>query len=438
MLTHTSSCNSNRSRINQELRMAVRGVRGWLLLAVAVMVVAVQVDVAKAAAFPIIFPSHVAVSHGKAVRQGAPSPAVPPLHVALPPMDFDPAVRCILCPTCPPCHMMDSQGDCRPIFGCKSHRTKDSRLWYPTLKKMDDNLLPDTANLDMIEEGLYLGNLTAAIDTKLLGSLRVSHILTVESNPLPTSITSLPGMSFMYIKVDDMYHEDLLSYFEDAFSFIKDGQEKGNVLVHCYFGMSRSATLVTCFLMKKYKLCVAEALQRVKLKRHCVGPNSGFLAQLATYEVMGWTLDSSNVQYGLYKLQAAARSVMIGYVFINTVYSGETQGLDSKHQSVVHPNPNIDADQGPVAYKCRSCRLSLISLHSLVFHCPGETPLWTDPKWSGRLAKLTLCDKGIFTFPITWMGDLTESMQGKLHCPKCHAKLGSFSWHEGLLLQHFF
>ncbi|XP_063862725.1 dual specificity protein phosphatase MPK-4-like isoform X4 [Scylla paramamosain] len=297
----------------------------------------------------------------------------------------------------------------------------DSRLWYPTLKKMDDNLLPDTANLDMIEEGLYLGNLTAAIDTKLLGSLRVSHILTVESNPLPTSITSLPGMSFMYIKVDDMYHEDLLSYFEDAFSFIKDGQEKGNVLVHCYFGMSRSATLVTCFLMKKYKLCVAEALQRVKLKRHCVGPNSGFLAQLATYEVMGWTLDSSNVQYGLYKLQAAARSVMIG----------ETQGLDSKHQSVVHPNPNIDADQGPVAYKCRSCRLSLISLHSLVFHCPGETPLWTDPKWSGRLAKLTLCDKGIFTFPITWMGDLTESMQGKLHCPKCHAKLGSFSWHEG-------
>lgn len=29
-----------------------------------------------------------------------------------------------------------------------------------------------------------------------------------------------------------MYHEDLLSYFEDAFNFIKDGQEKGNVLVH--------------------------------------------------------------------------------------------------------------------------------------------------------------------------------------------------------------
>ena len=79
----------------------------------------------------------------------------------------------------------------------------------------------------------------------------------------------------------------------------------------------------------------------------------------------------------------------------------------------------------------------MISLHSLVPHCPGETPLWTDPKWSDRMAKLTLCDKGIFTFPMSWMGDLTESMQGKLHCPKCHAKLGSFSWHKGLLLQYF-
>ncbi|XP_045137541.1 dual specificity protein phosphatase MPK-4-like isoform X2 [Portunus trituberculatus] len=286
---------------------------------------------------------------------------------------------------------------------------------------MDDDLLPDSANLDMIEEGLFLGNITAAIDTKVLRSLRVSHILTVESRPLPTSITSLPGMSFMFIKVDDMHHEDLLSYFEDAFNFIKDGQEKGNVLVHCYFGVSRSATLVTCFLMKKYKLSVDEALQRVKFKRRYVGPNSGFLAQLAIYEVMRWTLESRNVQYGLYKLQVAARSVM----------TGGTQGLPSRHQNVVHPNPNIDADHGPVAYKCRSCRLSLISLHSLVSHCPGETPLWTDPKWSDRMAKLTLCDKGIFTFPISWMGDLTKSVQGKLHCPKCHAKLGSFSWHEG-------
>lgn len=285
----------------------------------------------------------------------------------------------------------------------------------------DEDLLPDIANLDMIEEGLYLGNLTAATDVTILSNLRVSHILTVDSKPLPASITSLPGMAFMYIEVDDMYHEDLLSYFEDVIKFIKDGQEKGNVLVHCYFGMSRSATLVTCFLMKKYELSADEALERVKMKRPCVRPNTGFLVQLSTYEAMGWNLDNSNGQYRLYKLHVAAISVM----------KGDTQELDSRHQSVVHPDPNTDGAYGPVAYKCRNCRLSLIGVHSVVPHCPSETPLWTDPKWSDRQTKLTFCDKGIFTFPLTWMEDSTKSLQGKLHCPKCQAKLGSFSWHEG-------
>ncbi|KAK8381974.1 hypothetical protein O3P69_015168 [Scylla paramamosain] len=97
----------------------LRGVRGWLLLAV-VVVMEVQVDVAKAAALPIIFPSHVAIAHGKAARQRAPSPAIPPLHVAVPPVEFDLAVRCILCPTCDePCHMRNLRGECRPIYNCK-------------------------------------------------------------------------------------------------------------------------------------------------------------------------------------------------------------------------------------------------------------------------------------------------------------------------------
>lgn len=38
----------------------------------------------------------------------------------------------------------------------------------------------------------------------------------------------------IFVTVDDMYYEDLLSYFEDAFGFIKDGQTKGNVLVHWF------------------------------------------------------------------------------------------------------------------------------------------------------------------------------------------------------------
>ncbi|XP_050739682.1 dual specificity protein phosphatase MPK-4-like isoform X1 [Eriocheir sinensis] len=298
------------------------------------------------------------------------------------------------------------------------------KLCCPTIKKMDDDLLPDVVGLDLIEDGLYLGNLTAAVDFPTLRSYRVSHILTVDNQPLPASITSLQGMHFMYINVDDMSHEDLLSHFEDAVSFIKDGQEKGNVLVHCYFGVSRSATLVTCFLMKKYKLSLDEALQRVKSRRYCIGPNPGFLEQLALYQTMGWDLIEDNKQYRLYKLQVAARSVK----------KGASLGSDNRLQDITHPDPNTASDCGPVAYKCRSCRLSVICLKSIIPHCPSKTPMWTDAKWTEKEAELTLCDKGIFTFPISWMGDTTQTLQGKLLCPKCQAKLGSFSWCKGLLM----
>lgn len=79
-------------------------------------------------------------------------------------------------------------------------------------------------------------------------------------------------------------------------------------------------------------------------------------------------------------------------------------------------------------------RLSVICLKSIIPHCPSKTPMWTDAKWTEKEAELTLCDKGIFTFPISWMGDTTQTLQGKLLCPKCQAKLGSFSWCKGLLM----
>lgn len=78
-------------------------------------------------------------------------------------------------------------------------------------------------------------------------------------------------------------------------------------------------------------------------------------------------------------------------------------------------------------------RSSVISLGSIIHHCPGEMPLWTDAKWSDEVAKLSFCDKGIFTFPISWMSDTTTSLHGKLLCPKCQAKLGSFNWCQGQL-----
>lgn len=41
------------------------------------------------------------------------------------------------------------------------------------------------------------------------------------------------------------------------------------------------------------------------------------------------------------------------------------------------------------------------------------------------------CREIVFVEPMAWMDGVLREAQGKLHCPKCRTKLGSFSWTMG-------
>ena len=56
------------------------------------------------------------------------------------------------------------------------------------------------------------------------------------------------------------------------------------VLVNCFQGKSRSATVVAAFLIRRHGLTVAEALSEVRASRPIADPNLGFLAQLRRWE----------------------------------------------------------------------------------------------------------------------------------------------------------
>ena len=58
----------------------------------------------------------------------------------------------------------------------------------------------------------------------------------------------------LQVAVPDMTEADLLSEFEAAVAFIAEGVASKGVLVHCYHGVSRSATVVLAFLMKQRKM----------------------------------------------------------------------------------------------------------------------------------------------------------------------------------------
>ncbi len=57
------------------------------------------------------------------------------------------------------------------------------------------------------------------------------------------------------------------------------------IQVHCFMGISRSATIVCAYLIATMRLTPHEALAAVREKRGIVSPNMGFLRQLEEYAI---------------------------------------------------------------------------------------------------------------------------------------------------------
>lgn len=64
---------------------------------------------------------------------------------------------------------------------------------------------------------------------------------------------------------------------------LRQAQPQGRVLVHCAMGKSRSATMITMYLMKKFLLPYKLARNIVKTRRETVEINNGFIGHLETF-----------------------------------------------------------------------------------------------------------------------------------------------------------
>jgi dual specificity phosphatase 12 len=138
---------------------------------------------------------------------------------------------------------------------------------------------PTNPNINKIDNGLYLTCAENARDYKTLGlELGVKQILTIGKELRPHSESS--PFKLMHIKLDDHPNEKISKYFYPAHEFI----EQAPTVVHCFAGISRSATLVIAHLMIKYKITFEEALKRVRAARWQVNPNPGFIDQLKQLE----------------------------------------------------------------------------------------------------------------------------------------------------------
>ncbi|KAL6067869.1 Dual specificity protein phosphatase 26 [Balamuthia mandrillaris] len=111
-----------------------------------------------------------------------------------------------------------------------------------------------------------------------------THGLSV-GGPIPQEVKSLLQGCKELEGLDDRPEEDLYSHFEACYQWMEQvRQSGGKLIVNCYEGTSRSATIVIAYLMKKEQIRMEEAMRRVVDIRPIVNPNRGFRQQLQKWE----------------------------------------------------------------------------------------------------------------------------------------------------------
>ncbi|KAF9594147.1 hypothetical protein IFM89_028401 [Coptis chinensis] len=107
----------------------------------------------------------------------------------------------------------------------------------------------------------------------------------------------------MGVPLRDMESENLLDYLDVCLDFIDNSRKEGGVLVHCFAGVSRSASIITAYLMRSEQLPLEDALESLRKSRETVCPNDGFLDQLKMFEDMGFKVDLTSPIYKKFRLQ---------------------------------------------------------------------------------------------------------------------------------------
>lgn len=130
---------------------------------------------------------------------------------------------------------------------------------------------------------LYLGSEKQALDPSVIDALQITHVVNA-SKAIKNAFE--PEITYMNAYISDRETEYIDAYFAQAFEFINEAlsNHQNKVLVHCGYGVSRSASLVIMYLMKYWKKGYEETYEYVKECREIVEPNEGFKTQLMKFD----------------------------------------------------------------------------------------------------------------------------------------------------------
>ena len=135
---------------------------------------------------------------------------------------------------------------------------------------------------DEIIPGVFLGSINSSYDLDVLKSKGITHIISVILGYVPAYPDDF---KYLIINVLDNENNSISDVFQSCNNFINHAlfEENGKVLIHCMAGRSRSATILSAYIIDTYGMNVDNVLNLLRSKRKIVEPNSSFIKQLNDY-----------------------------------------------------------------------------------------------------------------------------------------------------------
>lgn len=158
-----------------------------------------------------------------------------------------------------------------------------SRAQKETNLTFIDDICPNP--IDRVDENIYIGNYIGASELDYLRNNGITHVINTAAE-LPNYHEKTTGIKYFNITLFDdstPNGEKLLDLLDPSFETIKNilkDNPRARILVHCAAGMSRSASIVMYYLMRRYSQTYDEALDNLKQCRWLVKPNTWYEIQL--------------------------------------------------------------------------------------------------------------------------------------------------------------
>lgn len=150
--------------------------------------------------------------------------------------------------------------------------------------KIVKSLFQPVADINQVSDRLYISDGETAHCKQFLDDYKITHIINMTAD---LECKFVKHFKYIVVPIDDTVDEDIGIYFDEGIKFITTALKenpKNRVLVHCWAGVSRSASMIVAYLIKKHKITFFEAIDRVRTVRY-ISPNPGFRRHLYKFQV---------------------------------------------------------------------------------------------------------------------------------------------------------